>query len=301
VSTQLHGVVNRLTALGIPAGRCGVGGGVRLDQKQSSVRQWPGMRSEYAWLPPDGTVTTTEPYQVGVSFSAHTQAMYERAGRARRLDIPAGTVFLNGHQRVRWAEVTEPTEALEIYPDLGLLRTVTETPATEPIEIRPEAAVRDSLVLGMAAVLKRVHVGGGDLDELAASTLAHRLAHHVADHYGHRRSTRRPTVGGLDRTLIERVGAYVDDRLGEPLLLDDLAAEARLSAFHFARCFKATTGLTPHEFVTMRRMERAKTLLLTTRDSVFEVAYAVGFSNVGHFRRLLRRYTGFAPADLRAR
>jgi AraC family transcriptional regulator len=286
---------------GILASRCGVGRGVRLDQKQSSVRQWPGMRSEYAWLPPDGTVTTTEPYQVGVSFSAHTRAIYERDGRAGYLDIPAGTVFLNGDQQIRWAEVTEPTEALEIYPDLNLLRTITETPTTEPIEIRPEAAIRDSMVLGMAAVLKRVHVGGADLDELAASTLAHRLADHVADHYGHRRRTRRPRVGGLDRTLVERVGAYVDDRLGEPLLLDDLAAEARLSAFHFARCFKTTTGLTPHEYVTMRRMERAKTLLLTTRDSVFEVAYAVGFSNVGHFRRLLRRYTGFAPADLRAR
>jgi AraC family transcriptional regulator len=46
-------------------------------------------------------------------------------------------------------------------------------------------------------------------------------------------------------------------------------------------------------------MERAKTLLLVTRDSVPEIAYAVGYSNVSHFRRLFRRYTGFAPSDLR--
>ncbi len=83
-------------------------------------------------------------------------------------------------------------------------------------------------------------------------------------------------------------------------MLEDLAAEAGFSAFHFARAFKQSTGMAPHEFVTMRRMERAKELLLAGRSSVPEIAYAVGYSNVSHFRRLLRRYTGFAPSDLRA-
>jgi AraC family transcriptional regulator len=78
------------------------------------------------------------------------------------------------------------------------------------------------------------------------------------------------------------------------------AAQARLSAYHFARAFKRSTGMAPHEFVTMRRMERAKTLLLSTRHSVPEIVHTLGYSNV-NFRRLFRRYTGFLPSDLRRR
>jgi AraC family transcriptional regulator len=256
------------------------------------------MRSEYSWLPADGDTTTTKPQQVGVSFSAHSRLAYELDGKLTHLDVPAGATFTNGWSDVRWAEVREPTEALEIYPDGDLLRAATES--TEVAEIQPVVAARDATVLGAAALLKRVHVGDADLDDIQASTLAHRLAAHLADHYCTPRPGRPRRSGRLDRTLVDRIQDMVDARLGEPLVLEDLAAEAGFSAFHFARAFKQSTGMAPHEFVTMRRMERAKALLLAGRGSVPEIAYAVGYSNVSHFRRLLRRYTGFAPADLRA-
>ncbi|WP_420843595.1 helix-turn-helix domain-containing protein [Jiangella muralis] len=72
-----------------------------------------------------------------------------------------------------------------------------------------------------------------------------------------------------------------------------------MSPFHFARAFKASTGLAPHKYVTSRRMERANSLLLTSRLGVPEVAYAVGLTNVSHFRRVFRRHTGLLPSDLR--
>jgi AraC family transcriptional regulator len=256
------------------------------------------MRSEYSWLPPDGGTTTTKPQQVGVSFSAHSRLAYELDGKPTYLDVPAGVIFANGWNDVRWAEVREPTEALEIYPDDNLLRAVTES--TEVAEIQPVVAARDATVLGTAALLKRVHVGDADLDDIQASTVAHRLAAHLVDHYCSPRLPRSLRSGRLDRALVDRIRDLVDARLAEPLVLEDLAAEAGFSAFHFARAFKQSTGLAPHEFVTMRRMERAKELLLAGRSSVPEIAYAVGYSNVSHFRRLLRRYTGFAPSDLRA-
>ncbi|HYJ69468.1 MAG TPA: AraC family transcriptional regulator [Nocardioidaceae bacterium] len=256
------------------------------------------MRSEYAWLPPADTVTTTKPYQVGVSFSAHSRVAYERDGRATYLDVPAGVTFANGQYDVRWAEVSEPTEALEIYPDRDLLRSVTESAGV--VEIQPVVAAWDATVLSTAALLKRVHVGGTDLEPMQAGALAHRLAVHLADHYCSPRPRHRRRAGRLDRALVDRIRDLVDARLGEPLGLDDLAAEAGFSAFHFARAFKRSTGLAPHEFVTMRRMERAKAMLLAGRGSVADIAYAVGYANVGHFRRQFRRYTGFAPSDLRA-
>lgn len=273
----------------------------RADQPVTTVRAWPGMRSEYSWLPPDGAVTVTRPHQIGVSFTDHRKVVHELQGRAVELDITAGAVFATGAHRVTWARVREPSEALEIYPDLALVRAATASSQAHAVEIEPVAAGRDPTVLGIAAVLKRAHTGGADLDELHASTLAHRLAAHVARHYCGLVPAPRATPGLLDRVLLDRVAELVEERLGEPLTLPDLAAVAALSPFHFARVFKATTGMAPHEYVTMRRMERAKTLLLGTRHSVAQVAEAVGFSNLSHFRRTFRAATGFMPSGLRTR
>ncbi|WP_158542961.1 helix-turn-helix domain-containing protein [Phytoactinopolyspora halophila] len=273
-----------------------------MDQPHTSIRRWPGMRSEYNWLPPDDSVTVTKPFQIGVSFSSHDQLEFELDGRARYLSVPSGAVFATGTQQALWADVSEHTEALEIYPDLDLVRDAVDPGATALVDLDPAIAVRDATVLGLASLVRRSHLhDDGDLEPMHASTLTQRLVHHLAEHYCLPRARRTTRSGRLDRTLVDRLAAFVDDRLAEPLTLDELAAQAALSVYHFARAFKNSTGLAPHEFVTMRRMERAKILLLATRHSVLDIAHMVGFSNINHFRRLFRRYTGFAPSDLRPR
>lgn len=263
---------------------------MRMDQPVYSVRRWPGLRSEFSWLPPDGSVTTTAPNQIGVSFSAHDQVGHEAAGRTGYIDIPPGVVFANGSYEVHWANVRQPTEALEIYPDADQLSGV---------EIEPVVAQADATVLGIAAVFRRVHVLAAEPDPMQASTLAHRLLAHLMEHYAHPRRKPETRPARLDRRQVDRVAEYIENRLDTPLMLDDLARQVWLSPYHFARAFKRTTGLAPHEFVTMRRIDRAKSLLIRTRQSVAEVAHAVGYSNVSHFRRLLRRHAGLRPADLR--
>ena len=65
-----------------------------------------------------------------------------------------------------------------------------------------------------------------------------------------------------------------------------------LSAFHFARSFRATTGMPPHAFVTEHRLMAARDLLVRGGTSVAEAAFSVGFSNISHFRRLFRQRYG---------
>lgn len=261
-----------------------------------SVLRLPGMRSEYSWLPPSGGATVTKPQQVGVSFAEHRQVVLERGGRSESLDIRPGDVFANGRERLRWTRVAEPDEVVEIYPDPALLRAAAGT--DRGVEIEPLTAGRDAVVLAIASTLKQVHVHDVYCDEVKASALAHRLAEHLVTHYGGIRRGDRPP-GRLDRVLLNRVAEVVESRLGEALTINDLAAAATLSPFHFARSFKASTGMAPHEFVTARRMNRAKALLLRGRLSVPEVAYSVGYMNLSHFRRVFRRYTGFLPSELR--
>ncbi len=256
--------------------------GRRLERQWTDVRQWPGMRTEYNWLPAHDGATRTGSDQVGVSFSHHRAAVYEVGDRTVEGDIASGSVFVTGREPIVWNRVRELTEALEIYPDPVLLKGV---------EPRPVTAGRDGTVLAIASVLRRVHVADAALSDVAASTLAHRLVAHLC--------RESPATGRLGRAVVDRVAEFVDAHLGDTVTLDALASVAGLSPFHFARAFKATTGLAPHQFVTARRMDRALRMLVSTPVSVPDVAHAVGLSNVSHFRRTFTAHLGIRPGEVR--
>jgi AraC family transcriptional regulator len=263
----------------------------------SSRRVWPHLVTEHAWLPSHDRPTTTRPLQVGVAFTGHRGLVYETGGRTTRADHAPGAAIVSGADAVTWLRVAEPVEALEMYPDRPLLVATAATRSSRPVEVAPRIGVADGTVLAIGTLLRRGHATG--LTDVAASTLAHRLVDHLLDRYAGLPS--RDRAGRLDAAAVDRVTGFVDARLGAALVLDDLAAVARLSPFHFHRCFRATTGLAPHAFVTARRMDRARLLVSTTARPVEEIAAAVGFTNLSHFRRVFRRHHGTVPSGLRPR
>ena len=79
-----------------------------------------------------------------------------------------------------------------------------------------------------------------------------------------------------------------------------MAAVARLSPYHFARQFKAATGLPPHQYVLARRVERAKQLLQGGGDfSLAQVAARAGFSDQSQFSQHFKRTVGVTPGQFR--
>ena len=70
----------------------------------------------------------------------------------------------------------------------------------------------------------------------------------------------------LPRGRLRAVVAYIEEHLDAGLTLEQMAAAARLSVYHFARQFKAATGLPPHQYVILRRVERARQLLQAGTD-----------------------------------
>lgn len=255
------------------------------------------MRSEYAWLPPHDGPTVTGAGQIGVAFTGHRQLTWMSGGRTREVDNAPGSAVVSGPDPITWLRVREATEALEIYPDPALLAATAARWASRPVEIEQRAGHRDGVVLGVATVLRRAHVTGSALSDVAASTLAHRLVGHLLSSYG---GVAVPGGGGrLAAGTVDRVTDVVEAGLHRTLTLDDLAATAHLSPYHFNRAFRTTTGLAPYAFVTARRMDRARLLLSTTRLTVDVVASQVGFGNLSHFRRTFRRHHGVVPSALR--
>ena len=106
---------------------------------------------------------------------------------------------------------------------------------------------------------------------------------------------------GLASHRLERVLHCIETRLAEPILLQELAAEIHMSPFHFARMFKLSTGHSPHAYLTVQRMERAKRLLADSPLSLAEVANRIGYQTQAHFTGVFHRQVGTTPKVYRDR
>jgi AraC family transcriptional regulator len=105
--------------------------------------------------------------------------------------------------------------------------------------------------------------------------------------------------GGIPLPRMRRLLEYIETHLDGDLRLEQLAAEVGVSPFHFARLFRASTGVTPHQYVLEQRVERAKMLLKVPHLSVAEVAAGTGFSSATNFVRSFRLRTGVTPGEWR--
>jgi AraC-like DNA-binding protein len=98
-----------------------------------------------------------------------------------------------------------------------------------------------------------------------------------------------------------RARELIDARYAQPLNLDELARTANFSRYHFLRAFRRAFHATPHEYLTRKRIERAKELLAQSGLTVTEICFEVGFESLGSFSMLFHKVVGWSPSIYRAR
>jgi AraC family transcriptional regulator len=103
------------------------------------------------------------------------------------------------------------------------------------------------------------------------------------------------------RYALQRTVAYIHQNLRQPLALADLSRVACLSAYHFSRTFKRSTGFSPHQYVLRARVDAARALLVSGRLSVAEIALHVGFFDQSHLARHFKRQCGVPPSGFLTR
>jgi AraC family transcriptional regulator len=108
-----------------------------------------------------------------------------------------------------------------------------------------------------------------------------------------------PVKGGLAPWAKRRCLDLVQARLSEDISLDELAAEARLSTFHFARMFKESLGVPPRVYLTQLRVEKACELLKGTDLPVTEIAFEVGYSTNQVLARVFLKHMRMSPTNYR--
>ena len=158
--------------------------------------------------------------------------------------------------------------------------------------------IEDPLIQQIGLALKSELQSNKSGGQLYAETMANALAVHLLRNYSTQGDRSIPCKGGLSQHKLRLVIDYINDYLERDLSLDELAAIAQLSPYHFSRAFKQSTGISPHRYVIKQRIERAKQLLLQGKMSLADVAIACGFSHQSHLNRHFKRLTGVTPKTL---
>jgi AraC family transcriptional regulator len=174
--------------------------------------------------------------------------------------------------------------------------------ATATVSFRTSVVKRDErlarLTLDLAGELQQKEAG----QEMVIAALLEQLVVHLLRHHSNVRRSDEielSRVGLVDRR-IRRAIELMHAHLSRELPLEEIAASAFLSPFHFARLFKKLTGASPHAYLATLRVARAQALLAETDLSVSEVSARVGYSSSSHFTKAFRQATGLAPRAYRA-
>ncbi|MEC4816056.1 MAG: AraC family transcriptional regulator [Scytonema sp. PMC 1069.18] len=213
----------------------------------------------------------------------------ERRGVGDIAVIPAGI-----SHRCNWNTSVEFT-VLAIEP--ALLPLVGQDFVDgDRIELTPRfMSQQDVLIQGIFSTLrdelKSEKIGG----DLLIDSLKTTLAIHLLRNY----CTTKPKLSnysdGLSQVMLQKITDYVHEHLYQDLKLVELSAIAQLSPYHFLRLFKQRMGITPHQYILQRRIDKAKHLLKHSNLSIADIAMQTGFSDQSHLTRCFKRKVGVTP------
>ena len=224
-------------------------------------------------------------------------------GVKRHVPPPAGSIMLVPAGSAGWGRSSGHKDELHVFLEAELVARV----AADAFDLDParltvpplDGVDLPPLRAALGAVDAELTAGGAG-GRLAAESLANVLAVHLIRHVLAPRRPARGPDGALPRAQLRAVVDYVEECLDAGPSLAQLAAVAGLSPYHFARQFKAATGLPPHEYVIARRVARAQQLLEAGTDlSLAEVAAHAGFSDQSKLSQHFKRRVGVTPGRFR--
>ncbi len=144
-----------------------------------------------------------------------------------------------------------------------------------------------------------LHIVRQDYGSDVATQLARQLVVPPQRDGGQAQYIDKPLPNLDDSDLLSETVAWMQDHLGEPLAVEDLAARSAMSSRTFARQFQAATGTTPHHWLQAQRVRLAQQLLETTDLSVEAVAAQSGFSTAANLRKHFARSVHTSPQAYR--
>jgi len=184
----------------------------------------------------------------------------------------------------------DPKLVAEVGEELGARSTV---------EFPPMSNLRDRSLEGIVTLLAAEANSGGVSGKLFVEHLARALAVRFRQLSGGLQNHKTSQFGKMPTRILQRVLDRMRTDFAANLDLHSIAAESGYSRTHFLRTFRASTGYSPHDWLTRLRIEEAKTRLQKKSYALIDIALDCGFSSHGHFSNTFRRIVGVTPREYR--
>lgn len=213
-------------------------------------------------------------------------------------------LLLNPGERARAGGLDSEFLMLTLSPAFLLdaaARTGLVSSGGASVQFRLHRVERDERLARMAFDLVRELKEAEAGQEMVIAALMEQLVVYLLRHYANVRRSEElelSRVGLVDRR-IRRAIELMHAHMNRELPLEEIAAAAYLSPFHFARLFKKLTGASPHAYLATLRTTRAQTLLAETDLSISEISSRVGYLSPSHFTKAFRQATGMTPSAFR--
>lgn len=211
------------------------------------------------------------------------------------------TVIPDGHDG-RW-DIAGSIEVSHVYlPEARLQACADQLANGKKIELLDRVGFEDAAAARILEMLSREASISDPSSRLfveqAIDLLCIQL---IRGHSSHGVLPEPPSRQGLAPWQVNRVTEYMLERVGEVITLQELASLVHLSRFHFCTAFRRATGNTPHGWLVLQRIARARKLLEDSDLSVTDVGLVVGYGTPSAFAAAFRKVVGTTPTEFRRR
>ena len=266
------------------------------------VLSWSGVKVGHVRMfPGEATNKQLNRHHIYIPLAGSYEASMLMAGghlvHSRRTVGQASIVPVGKQYSAFWRDELEDI-AIHLDPDF-VARRARELVQTDRIELIADCEVTDPLVHQIGRSLAAEIDAGAPSGSIYAESLVTTLVAHMLRHYSSAGERFQHHLGGLPKHKLRRVTEFIEENLEHDLTLAEIAEIAELSPFHFARSFKQATGSTPIQYLTLRRIDLAKRLLVESALPIVEIGLRAGFKNQSHFTTLFRKITAMTPKAYR--
>ncbi|MEM9671669.1 MAG: AraC family transcriptional regulator [Bacteroidota bacterium] len=247
----------------------------------------PGELPEHTILDHRLTITTGK---TPVNFE------FREKGKWRQVKLVPGSFSMQNHEDLgtpRWLNEFEFL-AIAIKPEFYKKITAAEVDH-RLIELITQRGQLDSHVQQFSNLLGRELIHNGGNGRLYGELLSMSFAMYLLNNYSSSEKKITEPKGKLFGLQIKNLLDYTASHLDQDISLETLASQVNLSPFHFAKSFKRTTNVSPHQFVLNFRIEKAMEMIKNKSQTLTEISHQVGFYDQSHFTNSFKRVVGTTP------
>ena len=252
-----------------------------------------GPREAWAETPVDGSVVKIVLRQMDIRYSVAGKIVHDGW-------ITPGTLHVSGPGTTARCLFRTPYDVVHLHVSNSLLAEYANSfPGHSDTAFHMDGKpVKDHVVERLARSLLDV-VQHGQFEQLCADSISVAIVARIFGAVRQRPVPGRAKIGVAPPWRLKRAIEYFEAHLAEQVSLAEVASVTGITRMHFAAQFRAATGLSPHQYLLRRRIDKAQELLMSTDMSLVEIALAVGFQSQSHFTTVFKRLVGDTPSSWR--